>query len=241
MELVGERFRSQYRIDLATSEADVRDAQRVRYRVYCLERGFEPPSAHPDGLEGDPFDARSAHAVVRHRSSGQAVATCRLVLADPADPERPFPVEHHCGPALAEAGRQARARPRRQTGEISRFAVLPEFRRGREAGAAAGVDRVLTVGLIAAVVRLSRASGVRHWYALMEPQLIRLLGRLGAHFSWFGEAVEHRGVRRPCFTDLDTFLERMRAHRPEHWSLVAADGAGGSVPGAPVAAAQVRS
>src|SRR3954447_17833499 len=54
-------------VELAVSPGQVLEAQRLRYRVYCQERGFE---VGKDGLERDEFDPASRHVLVRSRLTG---------------------------------------------------------------------------------------------------------------------------------------------------------------------------
>ena len=43
----------------ANSPSLLDQAFRLRFQVYCVERGFENPSDHPDGRERDRDDDRS--------------------------------------------------------------------------------------------------------------------------------------------------------------------------------------
>ena len=55
-------------------------AFRLRFQVYCVERGFENPADHPDGRERDRDDDRSLHSLLIDRATGSAVGTVRLIL-----------------------------------------------------------------------------------------------------------------------------------------------------------------
>jgi N-acyl amino acid synthase of PEP-CTERM/exosortase system len=45
------------------------EVYRLRYRVYCLETGFELPERCSDELEKDEFDDSSEHFLIRHKRS----------------------------------------------------------------------------------------------------------------------------------------------------------------------------
>ena len=77
---------------------------RLRYQVYCVEGtvpGFAP-SHFADALERDAYDARSVHCLLLHRSTGIFAGTVRLVCADPARLDTPFPLEVASGPEIEQ-------------------------------------------------------------------------------------------------------------------------------------------
>ncbi|MDP2431688.1 MAG: PEP-CTERM/exosortase system-associated acyltransferase [Pseudomonadota bacterium] len=211
---------------------------QLRYQVYVVETGFETesdcargvdPSGHPIHLEEDEFDVRSDHYLLRHRRTGVYAATVRLIL--PAN-HAPYPIEAHCD--LDDPVRDVSVRSR--LGEISRFAVSKAFKRrlgeaGSVAGVAADIEmyfdgderRVLphiSLGLFAAVMRMAHAHGISHCYAVMEPALVRLLGRFGVVFRRIGPDVEYHGVRVPCITSADEVLPSIRLVAPQVWDLI---------------------
>src|SRR4051812_31927913 len=56
------------------------DCFRIRFQVYCIDNAFEDPEDNPGGLETDAYDSHSAHSLLTHRSTGNAIGTVRLVL-----------------------------------------------------------------------------------------------------------------------------------------------------------------
>src|SRR6185312_7020962 len=64
-------------VELADTPELVREAHRLRYQVYCLERGYKLDG---EGLEIDEYDTRAHHVVLCHRRSGEVLGTARLVL-----------------------------------------------------------------------------------------------------------------------------------------------------------------
>ena len=224
----------------AASEALRREVYKLRYQVYCLETGFEHQedceSVIEDGqkvyLERDVFDSRSEHYLVRHHRTGLYAATVRLVLPDPKDPGASYPIEGHC--QLEDPVTDPNIR--RHLAEISRFAVSKEFKKRRgERGTLAGIGeqthiyfgederRILphmTVGLFAAIVRMTRANDITHWYAVMEPALLRLLRLFGVRFVPIGPDVDYHGLRRPCLAEVDKVLPNMKKVNRAVWDLI---------------------
>ena len=52
---------------IARGAADLAQAYRVRYQVYCVENTFEDPADNPGGLERDLFDERASHCLLVYR------------------------------------------------------------------------------------------------------------------------------------------------------------------------------
>lgn len=109
-------------VELARNAADLRAAQRLRYRVFAEEQGARVPGGHR-GLDCDEFDFQSDHLIVRDRTSGDVVGTYRLL-------------DGACGLATGGLYSQTefdlyRLRPLlTRTLEVGRACVHPSYRRG---------------------------------------------------------------------------------------------------------------
>lgn len=234
-------FREQFDVAFAYSPDLIETAYALRYQVYCEETRFEDPRQFPDRLERDDYDDRSVHALVRHRPTDSFIGVVRLVLPDPGDPEVPFPIEKNCGDGLDRGVLRRAGASRGAVAEISRFAVSKSLKRrvahhaagqsAPEAGpvqAAHGSDRNwlphVTLGLFAGIVRLSADHGISHWYAVMEPTLMRLLTRFGVQFQPIGPAVEYHGRRIPALACIDETLTSAYHRRRDVWDLVTEGG-----------------
>lgn len=221
--------------------AELRDEVfALRYQVYCIEHQFENHAEYAGGKEKDRFDARSVHMLIRHRATSLCAAAVRLVLADADEPQALFPIELGCGEGFTEEARwRIAALHRPRVAEISRFAVSKEFRRRLgEAETVSGVSPravytdglatdsrrrgfpYITLGLFAAIVRMSVDQGVTHWFAVMEPTLLRLLQRFGIYFPPVGPIVDHHGLRRPTLAAAATVVNGIRSKRPDVWEIV---------------------
>lgn len=238
MEQLIEQFEHFFEILPAEAPDLVLASQRLRYQVFCRETEIFDAHDFSGEIESDQFDARSVHTVLRHKSTGIVTGTVRLVLADPVDPAAHFPTE-----SLGVLRREERDAiwrvPRTRLGEISRFAISKEFRRRRhEAHIVHGItEEALTadghrngrfcphisLGLIKAVFHMSWEHGVTHWYAAMEPSLLRLLERMGIHFVRIGSLVDYFGRRQPCIAEVSDVLAGIAERQPAVWRFITED------------------
>lgn len=198
-------------------------AYRLRYQVYCHERGYESPLDYPQEMESDSFDLHSVHGLVVDQESGVAAATVRLILPADNDQEPSFPIQQICRNSLPSSI------PLDRAAEISRFAVsktMAEVLRspaggdvGSSVASANHLKCSLTMLLMRGIVQMSRDRGITHWFAIMEPALLRLLSRFGVSFTPIGPLVDHHGVRQPCHGDIHSVLKGMREHDAELWAF----------------------
>ena len=195
-----------FEIRFAETAEERHQAYRLRYQVYCLERGFEPGQ---NGLEMDEYDGYAPHVLLRYRPANQVIGTVRLVLAGGIDPAACFPMEQVC------VSSRLRQLPRHQTAEVSRFALSKSFR------AASGTQSSLVrLALVRGILELSEKLDIRYWCALMEPKLLRLLQTSSIYFQQIGSMVDHHGLRQPSVLELSEMLARVRRERPEIWSFL---------------------
>jgi len=242
---LGAAFNAYFELIHADTDALRRQVYELRHQVYVLETGFESERdctcVEVAGRgrvcwETDVYDARADHYLIRHRRTGVYAATTRLILPDPNDLSAPFPIELHCPLDTPVRDLQTRAR----LGEISRFAVSKVFkRRIGELGTLAGVSdhtdmyfeaderRVLphiSLGLFAGVVHMAYRHRITHCYAVMEPALLRLLGRFGVIFNRIGADVDYHGVRIPCLGTMQEALPNIQRVAPPVWALITYQG-----------------
>jgi putative hemolysin len=70
-------------VHLASSPAEVREAQRLRFRVFAEEMGAVLPSRN-EGIDRDIFDPYCEHLLVREEDTGEVVGTYRILTSDQA-------------------------------------------------------------------------------------------------------------------------------------------------------------
>ncbi|MEI4233907.1 GNAT family N-acetyltransferase [Roseovarius sp. D22-M7] len=113
----------QFRVKLAETESELRDAQGLRYEVFVAELGSDGPMVdHAARLERDRFDAFFDHLLLVDDARGAAVVgVYRLLRGDQAQAAGQFYSEdeydlaplHRSGRTLMELGRSCLARPYR--------------------------------------------------------------------------------------------------------------------------------
>lgn len=152
-----------------------------------------------------------------------------------------FPMEAPCLHRMSQQAQDAiAATPRQHMAEISRMAVSREFRRRlNEYESPTGVtDQTvyadaeggkrampyISLGLFAAILRMSVKHNITHWMAVMEPAQLRLLKRFGVEFEHVGPVMEFHGLRRPAFTEAAALINGILQRRPDVWELITESG-----------------
>lgn len=213
----------QFRI--ANTEDLIRATQRLRYRVYVEEFGWEKPEDHPEGIETDAFDPYSIHAAALN-DRGELIGTARMVL----NSELGLPAFR-----LVEQFKEFRLQSR-NAGEISRFCVDPDLRRyGQEVGAFMGAGgsyrfpgmdpgstpsqdaRMLSLvphGLMFALFQVAIRLKLTHWMMVSEKKLWVFLKRRGIVFHPAGQPVDYHGIRTPYVAHIDQISHALaKLHR----------------------------
>ncbi len=193
---------------------------RIRYRVYCMETGFENPKAFEDGKEKDGHDKHSTHFIVRDLANGHWIAAMRLVGAGGGR----MPAEEFCNLEPVPENLVTRSK----MVEFSRLCVIESHRRRNR-------DRSLPIGIVnkqdSNKVRLttphpmypeillsflratadwSRENNVYYSYFLISRALARTLKRLNLEINPVGDSCEHRGIRTPYVVDLRESERRVK-------------------------------
>lgn len=179
-------------IKTVTTEQELLEVFKLRYAVYCLEKGYENPDNFPSGLEIDEYDPYSVHMIAY--SDQIPVGTARLILPNRSG----LPIERFCGVDVRTACSTM------NVAEISRLAV--------SAGAAKryGIDRSkVTLGLIRQIYLVSSQLKVMYCFAAMRKALERLFRTCGINFIRAGDPVEYHGIRVPYFTHVEDFTKNI--------------------------------
>jgi len=204
----GTAFRNYFKVVPALTD-ELRDhAYLIRHRVYCEDLKYEPE--RPDRRERDEYDAQSVHCLVRSVETGEYVGCTRLVLTRPGDPSYPLPFEKTCAQTIDRTIIDPLALPRQTIAEVSRLAIVSEFRRRRgEQDSPAPISEesfgtqarprfpYLAIGLYLGTIELAALHGIDTLFLLTEPKFVRHLATLGVKIKQIGGAVEHRGTRVP--------------------------------------------
>lgn len=78
----------------------------------------------------------------------------------------------------------------------------------------------ISIGLMAAVVRMSTEGDITHLCAAMEPALVRLLSQFGVYFKPIGPLMDYCGMCLPCVITLDEIMQGMQHKRPGLWEFM---------------------
>ncbi len=246
-------FHQYFEVVIADTPELLEKVFRIRYQMLCIDMnvpGYEP-SLYPDGLERDDYDCHSAHVLIRFRPSGEFIGTVRLIMFDPKNPEKLFPIEQNTqiDPALFILNKPLR----QQTGEISRFIIIKGFdRRKAERRSITDTEatessnkviksrdkadrrsstkkdrraiRDLTLVLAAGTIRISAQYGISNWLTIMDPALNRLLGYYGLDMKAIGPLTDHYGIRRPYFLDGVKMMKKIKQDHIDVWEMITEDG-----------------
>lgn len=186
--------------------ADTPDTRRihhsVRFAVFCEDRKFEDARAYADGLETDQYDEQSAHFVVRDTLTKRWVAAARLILPG----ESPLQVEKYCPLPASQAGVKSM-----RIAEVSRLAILRgqqgiseqriggELELSSQLGVAAPTEQqhFILASLLRGLAKFGCENNMTHAVFFTTRPLARILARIGVNLWQVGDAIIHRGVRRP--------------------------------------------
>ena len=231
---LAESFNRYFAVAPALQEADKEDVYFIRHDVYARELGFEPPRA--DQRETDAYDQRSLHCLMRTAEAVPRLVGCaRVVLADPLAPDAPLPFERACRDSLFRDQIDPAKLPRDSIAEVSRLAVLSDFRRRKgEERREVALDvsdfgdesqprfPYIPVGLYIASVLIARRSGVEYLFTLTEPRLAEHFGKLGVQITSIGAPIEHRGTRIPSLIRVSTVEAGLRLMIRPLWTAIEA-------------------
>jgi len=203
-------FDENFRVCFADTPFGVALHQRIRYQVFCLDKGFEDPSAFSTVHETDAWDDQSAHFIVQNTQTLQWVAATRIVL-----PKRgsPLPVD-----TLGAFDRHRLENPLQEVGEISRFCIIPNKAREEtnmlaeldpnslEAWGIGAIGRSqqfeVTLGMIRTLIIFALKRDIINCVMLITDAFARLLRKLGVKLRQVGPVTEHRGMRTAYLVDM---------------------------------------
>ena len=229
---LGDGYRQYFEMMPALETDRIGDVHFIRRDVYARELGFE--AVRPDQRETDKYDRHAVHCLVRTINEPKRLAGCaRVVLTDPQEPQALLPLELYCRDSIDRTIIDPTKLPRNKIAEISRVAVMGEFRRrkgegGQEAPVADqdfGDDKqprfpYIPISLYFAAVQMAQRAGIEYLFTLTEPRLAQHFGKLGVNVITIGEAVEHRGLRVPSMLMANEIYGSLRSLVKPLWHAV---------------------
>lgn len=172
-------------------------ALRLRFEVYCLEKGWLDPNRYPEGLEQDEYDEGQSMQFVAVASTSEVVACFRLITHGRLG----FPCEKHFN-LTKQAENQV------QTVEMSRL-IIAEGHRGFR------VTREIILGLSREIYVYNLDNGIRWCYAAVEPGLLTLVRRMGIPFEQAGRKSDYMGETLPMLLDMQDVEDKMSLENPD--------------------------
>jgi N-acyl-L-homoserine lactone synthetase len=165
---------------------------RLRYQVYCVERGFLDAADYPDGREVDEFDTHSVHLGLLD-ADGNVIGTARLIKPNPHG----FPMFRHCAFFPEVMPPDA---PHVAPVEVSRLAISRRYMRYRRRSEP-------LCDLVKAMVVGARRVGANHLIAASEAALARRLVQFGFPYRIGGPTADYYGPVAACLMNLDELDE----------------------------------
>jgi N-acyl amino acid synthase of PEP-CTERM/exosortase system len=231
---LGERFRQHFEVVPALTP-ELRDQVfRIRHNVYCEELRLEP--VRPDCRETDDYDNHALHCLLRNVTTGEFAACARLIRARPEDASRPLPIEKYATAALDSARVDLRTLNRENVGEISRFAVMKNYRRRRsDEQSLIGLTEesfgdgerprfpFIPVALSLGLIELGLRHGVQTLFALTERHLPAQFAKLGVKVQEVGAPVAGRGLRVPAMIECRAVVEALNFAMRPLYRVIAAE------------------
>lgn len=206
----GDRFNRYFTIAPALCDELRNEVFHIRHEVYAREFGFEPLRA--DAKETDTYDRHSLHCIVKTADeNNQLVGCARIVMPDPDAPDTPLPFEIACRDTLDRSIIDPAKLPRHRIAEVSRLAVMSDFRRrkGEKLSAdvtfndqdfgGAGVSRFpnIPLSLYSAAVLMAQRQDIEYLFVLTEPRLSKHFAKFGVNITPIGEPIDFHGIRVP--------------------------------------------
>jgi len=198
-------FQQSFQIVLADTNNLVEEVFRLRYKVYCEELNYESCAAFPDGMERDIYDRRAVYCLLKHRASSRFVGCVRVLLSDPQQIDAKFPFEQFLQDSPQHL--DLAMFPRQTICEVSRLAIIREFRRQKGAvGRTSDVQLTeierfllpsLPLGLYLAATSVALELRIDNAFAMMEERLARHLQRFGLYFQQVAPLTDYHGMRAP--------------------------------------------
>jgi N-acyl amino acid synthase of PEP-CTERM/exosortase system len=200
-------FDDHYEVVLADTASSRAIHYHLRYRVFCLEKGFEDAERFKDQMEKDLYDDEAVHFLVRDKRRDQWIAAARLVIG----PTDFLPINQAVEISLPDltAGTVI--------AEFSRLLILSNYRslNGKQIS-----EPEVLMGLIRAAKEYCQNINIEHWVFLCRRSIRRILEGLGIAMEPIGPACQFRGVRIPYRMDLSTAFERVsQVSFPTHLML----------------------
>ena len=187
------------------------ESYRLRYQVYCVERGFLDPAHYADRLERDEFDRYSLHLGVVD-SDGKLRATSRLIQSSVLG----LPLFRRC--EIFAAHESEVYCPTNRFAEVSRLCMSRDVGERR-------MDRAAVIPtMYRGLYQFSKRAGFTHWLVATERGMHRLLTNFGFPFRPVGPYIDYFGPVAPYIMDFHEFEQILVSGVRPHMTTFFLDG-----------------
>lgn len=232
---VASNFAQYFQIKFADTKALRQEAFKIRYGVYASELGWEPLNELE--METDECDDYAFHCLLEHKRTGVYAGCVRLVIPPVTNSSLPLPFEKNCLQSARKEVIDSTALPRGSFGEISRLAVLADFRRREKETKTPFVIKDvnpktiysederrnfpnIAMGLYLAAVSLSDICNHKGMFVMMEPRLNRRLTRFGLPFVQCGDEMDYHGKRAMFYLERAGFNSELTPELLELYNII---------------------
>lgn len=185
-------------------------AYHVRYQVYCEELKKLSPNSENEFQESDPWDGNAVHSLLVYKDEQKPIGNIRIIIADDCA-DKKLPIELYYHNEFNFKGSGISSLRDGKTGEVSRMALISQFRRRPSDKNYSLNDNIrendhenkrfpvnyLPMCLTFSSISLMLEQALDYGIALMEPRLARLLVRFGVELKQVGNPIDHFGMRAP--------------------------------------------
>lgn len=203
-------FDENFLIIRADNNRLLKECFKLRYNIFCLEKKILPDNKHIKA-ESDEYDQYSIHCLLLFKPTKKYVGTVRLILGKLLN-KKNFPIEDAAKQYFYDTA-DYHMLEREHLAEISRLAILPEFR-----------PKFAVLGILRAVLENCVAQDVYYTYAAIEPRVQRILQRIGIQLTPISSSVSYHGERRCFLGFVQEIIESAQVSHPLIWEVLTDNG-----------------
>ncbi len=208
-------FNENFAVVLANTTELKQESFKLRYQIFCLEKECCVDPAEKQYLtecETDEHDDYSIHCLLLYKPTQKFIGTVRLIYPKMSS-NKLLPIEIIASSQFYQNIIDYKNLPREHLAEISRLAVLPNFR-----------PKFAVLGLLRAIAQVCYKYDIYYTYAAMEPHLQRILERLGINFHAISPLVSYHGMRQCFIGALHEIAQQTYLTHPEIWEVLTDNG-----------------
>lgn len=181
--------RNRLEVVLADSEESRKIHFNLRYKIYCLEKGFLEAKNPEEEMEQDAFDEKSVHFLIK--SGDEWVGTFRLVVDRKANLPYHKVSPHDSTNSFNDLSYSA---------EFSRLGILRTYQKlhnNQAEAEASNNEPEIMLKLLHAARDYCMENDIQNMFFLCRRSIARVLQQFKLHVQQIGPAIFHHGPRVP--------------------------------------------